>query len=210
MKNRPSLLSCLLACLCFPLIELSAQFGHPIDTGAPQPIGPGSLYVGNYWNRTGDRNYSVHAIVGTNGSISMALYNHGPGIDTTGGIPGAVTNLGSGLVYASFGEAGYLKGRVHRSHRKIVGRLVLRTGDKVKVRRCVLEWTVPDPSHGFSVVLVLSGAVGSVGSMPPPVVTTNANELTLEEAEAIIELARRLELQNNPSTPILPPTPVEH
>src|SRR5687767_12575213 len=128
LKNRPAFLFCLFACLSFLLVEPRAQ---PIYRGVVQPIDPHSLAPGDYWGGTA-RNYRIHAVVGTNGSISMLLRDRSPQSITVGGILGVGTNLASGLVHVSFGEAGYLEGRAKPLHRKIVGRLVLRAGDKMK------------------------------------------------------------------------------
>jgi hypothetical protein len=189
MKFRPALLFCLLLVLGFPSIGLSAWGINIPITGSPVP----STYRG----RAGK--YTVVATFQTNGTISALVYNNSIIVPSDERITGVGTNTTNGLVYIGLGQSGYLEGRAHRRGMKIIARLVLQNGDKVIKRRCVLKWV--EPAHGVVITYTLPQPV----STPPPAGTTNFSGLTREEAEAIIELARRRLQQNNPAPPILSP-----
>jgi hypothetical protein len=148
VKNRLALLLFLIVCFSLSLMDLRSR---PIHTGTQSPVGPDSLLPGNYWNRTRTSRFSLYATVLVDGTLSMFLYDYPGGIISELPIQGLVTNVASGRIRADFGDAGYFKGWPQPSHQKIVGRLILRSGGKVIVRRCVLNRI--EPSDGVVIVI---------------------------------------------------------
>lgn len=189
MKFRPALLFCLLLSLAIPSIGLGAHGIILPATDMPSPA--------TYWGRAGK--YTVIATFETNGTVSARVYTNSIIVSPDERITGVGTDTTNGVIYVSFGESGYLEGRAHRRQMKIIARLVLQTANKVIRRRCVLKWV--EPPHGA----VITYTLPHPASPPPPTGTLNGPGLTREEAEAIIELARRRLQQDNPATPILSP-----
>jgi hypothetical protein len=195
MKLRPALLLCLLLSLGLSSADLNAQGNHIV------PV-PGTLFPITYQGRVGK--YTVVATFETNETISAYLLPNSRIITLDEPITGVGTNMADRLVYISFGESGYLEGRVNRSGTKIRARAVLRIADKGIKRRCVLKWHAGEPgSHGVVITYMPTPPI----SVPASPGATNFIGLAREEAEAAIELARRaLQEQTNPTARILAPT----
>ena len=167
MKFRPALLLCPLLYLGFTSIELNGQGIHIIPVaGTPAP----STYQG----RAGK--YSVFATFQTNGTISALVYDRSIIVPTDERITGVGPNAANGFVYISFGESGYLEGRVHRRGTRIIARLVLQAADKITKRRCVLKrYAWPSGGHGVGTTYVPTPPLPRTPiATPPPAETTNA------------------------------------
>jgi hypothetical protein len=173
VKIRLALLFCLLLSCCLPFTALSR--GHGINTGGPlSPV----AFLGH----TGK--YQVAAIFQTNGTISVRVDDPLTILAENALATGVGTNSTNNLVYISFGEAGYLEGRMNRWRNKIMARLVLQVDGKVIKKRCVLKYLPPESGGGLVIVPLLAPPIET----PPPPSDTPLTGLWLQQAETGMEL----------------------
>ena len=142
------------------LIRAGRLVAFPTETVYGLGANAQTLLSGHYLGTIGrPTNYLLSADVNADGSIAVSLHETSPWQVTAGLVVGTGTTDSKRRVRIDFETLGYMKGHAKRDQRRMVGRIVLREGERMRTRRFVLGWQ--EPPHGVGVTMVsYTGFIG--------------------------------------------------